>query len=271
MLPFGANANYRFKEKKNKMKKYAQIAFLTVLSGLVLLTVFWLRQYYDLVKEELETKAVYLFRQAMEREKSIMHPEFISFSGLKNKSRSDSITIETVKGRVVYNKQTSTDDLTQHSKNEWEIQLYISHKNPSRAYMLDSLFQNELGAGNILAQSAVRFSKGDSLISCSDETVCRKGIALKPVVFGKEDSVMKVELQAYVLFSFLYMIRCMPLSWGIATCWGIAIVFLYIRFLQKKKKVAVYISQPAQYIELVSGVQFCAEKWTVKRPNEYNL
>ena len=95
----------------------------------------------------------------------------------------------------------------------------MTFKNPNRAFTLDSIYQEQLRDEGIIARTAVCFSQGDSLAGCSNEAVCRRGIALYPVVFGPKHDAKRIELQAYVLFSSSYLISRMPLIWGLILLW----------------------------------------------------
>lgn len=87
----------------------------------------------------------------------------------------------------------------------------------------------------MIVQTAVRVSQGDSLIGCTDELVCRKGIALEPVMFGTKHDPKRLELRAYVLYSPSYLFNRMPLIWWLLLLWCLP-VGLYIIWQNKKKK-----------------------------------
>lgn len=200
-----------------------------------LLIVFLSYRYVVLVKNIEIQRAFYLFKQSMEQEKRLMQPEFISFPKSYTGISSDFTVIETEKGKVVYKKSKQVDSLALIDKREWAFQLFIAFENPNRAFILDSLFQEGLKSEGIIAQTAVSFSQGDSLVSCSNKPLSRAGIALEPIVFGVEHDQRQIKLQAYVLFSHSYLFSRMPLIWGLILLWCILVIIMYI--WQRRKNV----------------------------------
>ena len=200
---------------------------LSIVVFLTILIVFLSYRYAVHVKKEEVQRAFYLFKQSVEEEETLMQPEQIFWGDSKAELRSDSVIIETEKGRVLYERNEQADSLALIDKREWSFQLFMTYKNPNRAFTLDSIYQEQLRDEGIIARTAVCFSQGDSLAGCSNEAVCRRGIALYPVVFGPKHDAKRIELQAYVLFSSSYLISRMPLIWGLILLWCI-IVSMYI-------------------------------------------
>ena len=212
--------------------------FILVFGGILILTilvVFLSCHYFSLIKNEQILKATYLFSHAVDLEKELMQPEFISFPKSYTGISSDFTVIETEKGKVVYKKSEQADSLALTDKREWSFQLFIAFENPNRAFTLDSLFQEELKSEGIIAQTAVSFLQGDSLVSCSNKPLSRAGIALEPIVFGVEHDQRQIKLQAYVLFSHSYLFSRMSLIWGLILLWCILVIIMYI--WQRRKNV----------------------------------
>ena len=104
-----------------------------------------------------------------------MQPEFISFPRSDTGISSVSTVVETEKGKVVYKKVRRRIVLLCLNKREWFFQIFLALENPNRAFTLDSLFQEELKSEGIIAQTAVSFSQGDSLVSCSNKPLSQAG------------------------------------------------------------------------------------------------
>lgn len=151
-----------------------------------------------------------------------------------------------------------------------------SIQNPNRAFTLDSLFQEELKSEGIIAQTAVSFSQGDSLVSCSNKLLSQAGIALDPIVFGVEQDQRQIELQAYVLFPHSYLFSRMPLIWGLILLWCILVIIMYI--WQRRKKVeynkaavtpvtpvpVAFSSDASEWIEIAQDVFFSKKTGELK-------
>lgn len=208
------------------MEKHRFIIVFGGISILTILVVFLSCCYFSQIKNEQILKATYLFSHAVDLEKELMQPEFISFPRSDTGISSDSTVIETEKGKVVYKKNKQADSLALIDKREWSFQMFIAFKNPNRAFTLDSLFQEELKSEGIIAQTAVSFSQGDSLVSCSNKLLSQAGIALEPIVFGVEHDQREIKLQAYVLFSHSYLFSRMPLIWGLILLWCILVIII---------------------------------------------
>lgn len=205
------------------MKKCKLSIPLFIIMFLAVLVVLISCLYGVQVKNEQVQKAFFLFNQSMQEEAKIMDSGFRSFPQSDTAIHSDSIIIETEEGIVKYKRSKEADSLTSLQKSEWFDQMYIAQKNPNRAYMLDSLFQAELKKEGIVAQTAVRFFKGDTLKSCSNDSICQLGIALNPVIYGVKSDSNQITLQAYVLFPSSYLISRMPLLWGFLFSWAIGV------------------------------------------------
>lgn len=203
------------------------IVFLTIL----VVSIFY--QYILQVKSGQVQTIFYLFGESLKQEALIMRPKFVSLPESDTVVHSDSIIIETEEGIVKYKRSKDADRLTPLQKREWFGQMYIAKKNPNRAFMLDSLFQAELKKEGIVARTAVRFLQGDSIVSCSNDSICQLGIALEPVVFDAGHNQLKIELQAYVLFPCSYLISRMPLLWGFLFLWTIG-VFAVVWWWRKR-------------------------------------
>lgn len=213
---------------KKKMGKHRFIIAFGVMLFVTTLVVILSCCYFSQIKNEQILKAIYIFSHVVDKEKGLMQPELVSFSKSNVSTPSDYTVIETEKGKVRYKKNKETDRLTMFQKREWFFQMYLAFKNPNRAFTLDSLFQEELKSENIVAQTAVSFLQGDSLVSCSNKSLCQAGIALDPVVFGVEHDPKQIKLQAYVLFSRSYLISRMPLIWGLVLLWFVPIILMFI-------------------------------------------
>lgn len=216
-----------------KMKKYKLsipflvIVFLTILA----VSISYL---YIIHIKGMQIQTVFnLFGESLKQETLIMQPKFVSLSEPDVAVRLDSTIIETEKGIVKYKRSKEADSLALSQKREWNFQKFIAYKNPNRAFMLDSLFQAELKKEGIVAQTAVRFFKGDTLKSSSNDSICQLGIALKPVIFGVKSDSNQITLQAYVLFSCSYLISQMPLLWGFFFLWVIG-VFAIVWWWRKR-------------------------------------
>lgn len=259
-----------------KMEKHR---FIIVFGGTLILTilvVFLSCYYFFQIKNEQILKATYLFSHAVDLEKELMQPKFVSFPKSDTDISSDSTVIESEKGKVVFQKNKQADSLALIDKREWFFQMFISFKNPNRAFTLDSLFQEELKREGIIAQTAVSFSQGDSLVSCSNKPLSQAGIALEPIVFGVEHDQRQIKLQAYVLFSHSYLFSWMPLIWGLILLWCILVIIMYI--WQRRKKVehnkavvtpvtavpAVLSSDASEWIEIAQDVFFCKKTGELK-------
>jgi hypothetical protein len=261
---------------ETKMEKHRSIIVFWGILVLTILVVFLSYRYVISVKNIEIQRTFYLFKQSVEQEKVLMQPEQMFLGDLKTELRSDSVIIETEKGKVRYKKNKQADSLALTDKREWFFQMFISFENPNRAFTLDSLFQEELKSEGIIAQTAVSFSQGDSLVSCSNKPLSRAGIALEPIVFGVEHDQREIKLQAYVLFSHSYLFSRMPLIWGLILLWCILVIIMYI--WQRRKKVehnkavvtpvtavpAVLSSDASEWIEIAQDVFFCKKTGELK-------
>lgn len=259
-----------------KMEKHRFIIVFGGISILTILVVFLSCCYFSQIKNEQILKATYLFSHAVDLEKELMQPEFISFPRSDTGISSDSTVIETEKGKVVYKKNKQADSLALIDKREWFFQMFISFENPNRAFTLDSLFQEELKSEGIMARTAVSFLQGDSLVSCSNKPLSRAGIALDPIVFGVEQDQRQIELQAYVLFPHSYLFSRMPLIWGLILLWCILVIIMYI--WQRRKKVeynkaavapvtpvpVAFSSDASEWIEIAQDVFFSKKTGELK-------
>ena len=82
--------------------------FIIVFGGILILTilvVFLSCHYFSQIKNEQILKATYLFSHAVDLEKELMQPEFISFPKSYTGISSDFTVIEIEKGKVVYKKK----------------------------------------------------------------------------------------------------------------------------------------------------------------------
>lgn len=86
------------------MEKHRFIIVFGGISILTILVVFLSCCYFSQIKNEQILKATYLFSHAVDLEKELMQPEFISFPRSDTGISSDSTVIETEKGKVVYKK-----------------------------------------------------------------------------------------------------------------------------------------------------------------------
>ncbi|WP_337813894.1 hypothetical protein [Parabacteroides johnsonii] len=263
-------------QNETKMEKHRSIIVFGGILILTILVVFLSYRYVISVKNIEIQRTFYLFKQSVEQEKVLMQPEQMFLGDLKTELRSDSVIIETEKGKVKYKKNKQEDSLTLPDKREWFFQMFIAFKNSNRAFTLDSLFQEELKSEGIIAQTAVSFSQGDSLVSCSNKPLSQAGIALEPIVFGVEHDQRQIKLQAYVLFSHSYLFSRMPLIWGLILLWCILVIIMYI--WQRRKKVehnktvvtpvtpvpAVLSSDASEWIEIAQDVFFCKKTGELK-------
>ena len=261
---------------ETKMEKYRSIIVFGWILVLTILVVFLSYRYVISVKNREIQRTFYLFKQSVEQEKVLMQPGQMFLGDSKTELRSDSVIIETEKGKVKYKKNKQADSLTLTDKREWVFQMFIAFENPNRAFTLDSLFQEELKSEGIIAQTAVSFSQGDSLVSCSNKPLSQAGIALEPIVFGVEHDQREIKLQAYVLFSHSYLFSRMPLIWGLILLWCILVIIMYI--WQRRKKVehnkavvtpvtavpAVLSSDASEWIEIAQDVFFCKKTGELK-------
>lgn len=242
-----------------------------------LLIVFLSYRYIVHVKNIEIQRAFYLFKQSMEQEKRLMQPGQMFLGDSEIGLRSDSVIIETEKERIVYPKNKQADSLALINKREWGFQLFITFKNPNRAFTLDSLFQEQLKNEGIIAQTAVSFSQGDSLVSCSNKPLSLVGITLEPIVFGVEHDQRQIKLQAYVLFSRSYLFSRMPLIWGVILLWCISVIIMYVwqrRRRMEHNKAAVppvvvpipatFSSDASEWIEISPDVFFCKKTGGLK-------
>ena len=136
--------------------------FIIVFGGTLILTilvVFLSCYYFFQIKNEQILKATYLFSHAVDLEKELMQPKFVSFPKSDTDISSDSTVIESEKGKVVFQKNKQADSLALIDKREWFFQMFISFKNPNRAFTLDSLFQEELKREGIIARQPFLFHK----------------------------------------------------------------------------------------------------------------
>ena len=258
------------------MEKHRSIIVFWGILVLTILVVFLFYRYVISVKNIEIQRTFYLFKQSVEQEKVLMQPEQMFLGDLKTELRSDSVIIETEKGKVKYKKNKQEDSLTLPDKREWFFQMFIAFKNPNRAFTLDSLFQEELKSEGIIAQTAVSFSQGDSLVSCSNKLLSQAGIALDPIVFGVEQDQRQIELQAYVLFPHSYLFSRMPLIWGLILLWCILVIIMYI--WQRRKKVeynkaavtpvtpvpVAFSSDASEWIEIAQDVFFSKKTGELK-------
>ena len=263
-------------QNETKMEKHRSIIVFGGILILTILVVFLSYRYVISVKSVEIQRTFYLFKQSVEQEKVLMQPEQIFLGDLKTELRSDSVIIETEKGKVKYKKNKQEDSLTLPDKREWFFQMFIAFKNPNRAFTLDSLFQEELKSEGIIAQTAVSFSQGDSLVSCSNKLLSQAGIALDPIVFGVEQDQRQIELQAYVLFPHSYLFSRMPLIWGLILLWCILVIIMYI--WQRRKKVeynkaavtpvtpvpVAFSSDASEWIEIAQDVFFSKKTGELK-------
>lgn len=261
---------------ETKMEKHRSIIVFWGILVLTILVVFLSYRYVISVKNIEIQRTFYLFKQSVEQEKVLMQPEQMFLGDLKTELRSDSVIIETEKGKVKYKKNKQEDSLTLPDKREWFFQMFISFENPNRAFTLDSLFQEELKSEGIIAQTAVSFSQGDSLVSCSNKLLSQAGIALDPIVFGVEQDQRQIELQAYVLFPHSYLFSRMPLIWGLILLWCILVIIMYI--WQRRKKVeynkaavtpvtpvpVAFSSDASEWIEIAQDVFFSKKTGELK-------
>ncbi|RHO70276.1 hypothetical protein DW083_13900 [Parabacteroides sp. AF48-14] len=259
-----------------KMGKHRFIIFFGVILILTTLIVFLACCYFSQIKKEQILKAVYIFSYAIDKEKALMQPEFVSYPKFDVSISSDSTIIETEKGKAIYKRDKKVDSLTLSHRREWNFQMYLAFKNPNRAFTLDSLFQEELKSENIVAQTAVSFFQGDSLVSCSNKSLCQAGIALDPVVFGVEHDPKQIKLQAYVSFSRSYLISQMPLIWGLIILWIVPGILMYIWLRRKKVEYkdvinpvppisALISSDASEWKEIASGIFFNEKTGVLKK------
>lgn len=236
------------------------VAFCIIMF-LTICFVFLAYRYAVLVKKEQVQKVSYLFNQAVEREKVLMQPGQLFFATPKAYvQKSDSIIIETENGKVVYEKNRELDSLTLIHKREWNFQMYLAFKNPNRAFMLDSLFQDGLKRKGIIARTVVCFLQGDSLVNCSNDILCQSGMALEPVVFGVKHDSKRIELQAYILFSRSYLFSQMPLIRGIVLLWCISVILICVWFGRKKKEdMDIAVTNPLVQMSVVQHQPEVAE------------
>lgn len=148
---------------ETKMEKYRSIIVFGWILVLTILVVFLSYRYVISVKNREIQRTFYLFKQSVEQEKVLMQPGQMFLGDSKTELRSDSVIIETEKGKVKYKKNKQADSLTLTDKREWVFQMFIAFENPNRAFTLDSLFQEELKSEGIIAQTAVSFSQGTVL------------------------------------------------------------------------------------------------------------
>lgn len=261
---------------ETKMEKYRSIIVFGWILVLTILVVFLSYRYVISVKNREIQRTFYLFKQSVEQEKVLMQPGQMFLGDSKTELRSDSVIIETEKGKVKYKKNKQADSLTLTDKREWVFQMFIAFENPNRAFTLDSLFQEELKSEGIIAQTAVSFSQGDSLVSCSNKPLSQAGIALEPIVFGVEHDQREIKLQAYVLFSHSYLFSRMPLIWGLILLWCILVIIMCI--WQRRKNVehnkavvtpvtpvpAVLSLDASEWIEIAQDVFFCKKTGELK-------
>ena len=261
---------------ETKMEKHRSIIVFWGILVLTILVVFLSYRYVISVKNIEIQRTFYLFKQSVEQEKVLMQPEQMFLGDLKTELRSDSVIIETEKGKVKYKKNKQEDSLTLPDKREWFFQMFIAFKNPNRAFTLDSLFQEELKSEGIIAQTAVSFSQGDSLVSCSNKLLSQAGIALDPIVFGVEQDQRQIELQAYVLFPHSYLFSRRPLIWGLILLWCILVIIMDI--WQRRKKVeynkaavtpvtpvpVAFSSDASEWIEIAQDVFFSKKTGELK-------
>ena len=90
------------------MEKHRFIIVFGGISILTILVVFLSCCYFSQIKNEQILKATYLFSHAVDLEKELMQPEFISFPRSDTGISSDSTVIETEKGKFVYKKNSIT-------------------------------------------------------------------------------------------------------------------------------------------------------------------
>lgn len=261
---------------ETKMEKHRSIIVFGGILILTILVVFLSYRYVISVKNREIQRTFYVFKQSVEQEKVLMQPGQMFLGDSKTELRSDSVIIETEKGKVRYKKNKQADSLALTDKREWFFQMFISFENPNRAFTLDSLFQEELKSEGIIAQTAVSFSQGDSLVSCSNKPLSQAGIALEPIVFGVEHDQREIKLQAYVLFSHSYLFSRMPLIWGLILLWCILVIIMYI--WQRRKKVehnkavvtpvtpvpAALSSDASEWIEIAQDIFFCKKTGELK-------
>lgn len=261
---------------ETKMEKHRSIIVFGGILILTILVVFLSYRYVISVKNREIQRTFYVFKQSVEQEKVLMQPGQMFLGDSKTELRSDSLIIETEKGKVRYKKNKQADSLALTDKREWFFQMFISFENPNRAFTLDSLFQEELKSEGIIAQTAVSFSQGDSLVSCSNKPLSQAGIALEPIVFGVEHDQREIKLQAYVLFSHSYLFSRMPLIWGLILLWCILVIIMYI--WQRRKKVehnkavvtpvtavpAALSSDASEWIEIAQDIFFCKKTGELK-------
>lgn len=247
------------------MKKNRPIIIILVMLILTVLVVFLSCRYVTQVKNGQILKTVYLFNLATDKEKELTQSEFVSFSE-SNVSPSSSVIIETEKGKAIYKRDEKADSLTLSHRREWNYQMYLAFKNPNRAFTLDSLFQEELKNENIVAQTAVSFFQGDSLVSCSNESLCQAGIALDPLVFGAEHDPRQIKLQAYVLFPCSYLISQLPLIWGLILLWLVPVIFMYIWQRHKRVEYKVVVNPVTPIPAMISSD---ASEWIEIAPDVF--
>ncbi|RHR58917.1 hypothetical protein DWW90_09040 [Parabacteroides sp. AF17-28] len=259
-----------------KMEKNRSIIAVAAMLILTILIVFLSYRYFFQIENEQILKTVYIFNHAVDKEKGLMQPEFVSISKSSARASSESTVIETEKGKAIYKRDKKTDSLTLSHRREWNFQMYLAFKNPNRAFTLDSLFQEELKSENIVAQTAVSFFQGDSLVSCSNKSLCQAGIALDPVVFGVEHDPKQIKLQAYVSFSRSYLISQMPLIWGLVLLWFVPIILMFIwrrrKNVEYKEVISFVPPVPAvisldasEWKEIASGIFFNEKTGVLKK------
>ena len=126
-------------------------------------------------------RTFYLFKQSVEQEKVLMQPEQMFLGDLKTELRSDSVIIETEKGKVKYKKNKQEDSLTLPDKREWFFQMFIAFENPNRAFTLDSLFQEELKSEGISPRRLFLFHKVTALSVVRISRYLRQGSLWSPL------------------------------------------------------------------------------------------
>ena len=263
--------------------KMGKRKYIIVFGGLLFVTilvVFFSCCFFSHIKNEQILRATYLFNHAIDREKVLMQPDFISFPKSTIGISSDVNIVETEKGKIVYQKNKKSDTLDLAHKREWMFQVVLTLKNPNRVFTLDSLFQEELKKEGVIAQTAVSFFQGGKYIDCSNKLLRQTGTALEPVVFGTDYDPRQIKLQAYVLFPYSFIFSKMYLLGAVILLWSISVIATCIWYRHQKIKdrlstvcseiplLVEVLENTSEWVEIASGVIFNKVSGNLRNKNK---
>ncbi|WP_459190099.1 helix-turn-helix domain-containing protein [Parabacteroides sp. APC149_11_2_Y6] len=229
---------------------------IILISGICLCVTFlffyWIRTVFLSEQTELNSIMAHSFQAALNKEKTIKLDDALQYAE--------------------YDSKQSPNDIPYEEKANWCDQDYLIEHDSMRT-MLDDLFHRQLIENGIYVQSAVSYSiEGRTVYSRSDSSFFIKAISLPPIVYRFNDKPEgRIELRAYVLFSFWDSLKHIHSLGFILLFWIFSLLSINVAFLfwkkrqetlsiiggeKKNEQVFLSIKIPTEYRQLSTDLQF---------------